>query len=132
MPDINRSCWELMASGTLSHDSTIIQCLPSDDVNYGPEYVFDLVPPAEVWTFNATPGLTRQQRDDLITAAKTRNAVVTLTDSTGQDYTGRITSASWEGQEGSEYYAASLTLRSCANEAANNPTVPIDWGRITD
>ena len=129
MTDNNRSCWELIASGSLAHEPTIVQCLPDNDNTYGKEYVFDQVPPAETWTFNAQ-GLTRDERNALRTAAKTRNAVITLTANTGENYKGRITAVSWESQEGTEHFTASLTLRSCANEVSTAPAVQLTWGKL--
>lgn len=117
--------WELQSSGTISHDSTVLKTLPTTANEYGPEYVYDISAPEETITLNATPGFTLDELTRCKTAARTRNAVVTCTDSTGTTHTGRITALSWEVIAGTAYYTVSMTLRSVALEATSTPKTTI-------
>lgn len=112
--------WELIDSGSIQHDVTVITALPSNDTQYGAEYVCDMARPVETWTFTADTGLTATELGGIKTAANTRNVVYTLITSTGESFEGRITALSWERTPGSDRYSASITLRSVAGEAASN------------
>lgn len=112
--------WELQESGSISHDITVQKTLPTNNNSYGAEYVYDLSPPDNTVTLNATPGISATELQSLRNAANTRNAVVTCTDSTGVTHTGRITALSWEVVPGSNLYSASLTLRGTAFESSSN------------
>jgi hypothetical protein len=113
--------WEYLGSTTLNHSFDITTALPTSDRAWGKEYITDYEPPEVQHQFEAT-GMTWQEKNRVMTAATTRHAVVTLTSSAGDTYTGRVKSVSCKQIPGSSLWTVSLVLRGTANEAAGQPS----------
>ncbi len=113
--------WEYQASGSIAKEPTIYKTLPTDNTSYGQEYIYDLAPPDRKFTLTCS-GLNGTELSAVETAAMTRNAVLSVTDSTGTTRTGRLESCSWEVISGTNLYRATIVLRDRTNEASNNLT----------
>ncbi len=113
--------WEYLGSATLNHDFDITTALPTSDRAWGKEYITDYEPPEEQYQFEAI-GMTWQEKNRIKTVATTRHAVVTLTSSAGNTYTGRVKSVTEKQIKGTNLWTVSLVLRGTANEAAGQPS----------
>ncbi|MBQ7502589.1 hypothetical protein IJT93_07735 [bacterium] len=110
--------WELIDSGSIQHNYNVLKALPGTNAQkaaFGPEYIVDLEKPECTYTFQAD-NISKAALVPLQRAGMGRNVLVTLADKSGQTYTGRISSLSWEAIPGSSLYKAALQLRSCQNE----------------
>lgn len=110
--------WELIDSGSIQHNYNIMKALPGTNAQqaaFGSEYIIDLEKPECTYTFQAE-NISKTALTPLRRAGMGRNVLVTIADKSGQTYTGRITSLTWEAIPGSLLYKATLQLRSCQNE----------------
>lgn len=113
--------WELQASGSIAKSPVRLKTLPTNNSSYGSEYVYDLAPPDIRLTLSCA-GLSATELTTLQTAINTRNAVLSVVDSTGTTRTGRLESLSWEVILGTNLYNASIVLADRTFEAASNLT----------
>ncbi len=114
--------WEYKSSGSISRSPVTVKALPTDNSHYGATYVYDLASPDRSVTLDGT-GLTSTEKASLETAAMTRNAVMTVTDSAGVSHTGRLMSVSWETIPGTALFNATIVLSDRSFEANSNLAV---------
>lgn len=100
--------WELIDSGSIQHNYNVMKALPG---------------------INASQAALTPLRQ----AAMGSSVLVTIADKSGQTYTGRITSLTWEAIPGSSLYKAALqlsfadfTLTVCGVSYVGKVTVPDD------
>lgn len=113
--------WEQKSSGSISRSPVTVKALPTNNSSYGSTYVYDLASPDRTVTLDGT-GLSGTEKANLETAAMTRNAVLTVTDSAGVSHTGRLMSVSWETIPGTNLYNATMVLSDQSFEANTNLT----------
>lgn len=79
--------WELLPEESIQKSVTRKTTYPQEAGSYGPVFYWDLSPCRTVLTFRAH-GLTETELDTYRTAIRTRNQLLTVTDSHGRSWTG--------------------------------------------
>lgn len=113
--------WEYLGATTLKTNTSRMVALPASPSAYGKEYPTDFDPPEILHQFEAE-GMTRAEKNRVMTAGNTRHAVVTLTSSAGDTFTGRVESVSSKQIKGSNDWTVSIVLRDTQHEAPGQPT----------
>ena len=109
--------WEYQGKRSISKNLVVRKTLSRTAGEYGSSYVYDVEAPEPTHTLDTGVGLTEQEAADLEALCLERDGVVSVTDSAGTTYSGRLVALSLDRAKGTDLYQASITLRPQDDEA---------------